>query len=55
MDSGEVPKPPMLSVTLKVTVTGPPVAIVGVPDMTPVVVLKDNPAGKVPVTIAHDV
>ena len=47
MDNPAAPVPPTLSVTLKITVTGP-IAPVGVPVIAPFVGFNDRLAGRVP-------
>ena len=47
IDRAEVAVPATLSVTMNVTLTGPP-AVVGVPLISPVEALRVSPSGRVP-------
>ena len=42
-----------LSVTCTVKLNGLPVAVVGVPEITPVVALTESPPGKAPAAMDH--
>ena len=47
------PDAPLVSVTVTITENGLPVAVVGVPEITPVPGVSANPIGRVPVVMDH--
>ena len=53
METVVVSVTPVESVTVKVKDTGDALAVVGVPEITPVAVFNDKPTGRVPVVLAN--